>query len=176
LPGIGEIANQWPILAVAIKVLLTLWMVSVAVIDIRTARIPNALVGPVMLGMGAVRAIEGLLGDWPKLLFLLAWLIIFGLWMMHFIGGGDAKFLMGLYALFPDMDFTGVLALILLVLMIPLLVWEFRKSSVRKSLAGAKERIYTQRFLPTEKDLAERGRQNAWTFAVPGIVYTWLYW
>ena len=95
---------------VAVQIAATLWMLAVAVIDHRTARIPNWMVAPVMLGAGAYRLIEGILGERQWILMLLAWLLIFALWMLHFIGGGDAKFLMGLYALFPTIEFTAVLA------------------------------------------------------------------
>ena len=79
----------------AVQVAITIWMLTVAVLDHRTGRIPNWLTAPVIFGVGALRMVQALQGDWAKLGMLLAWAVIFGLWMLHFIGGGDAKFLMG---------------------------------------------------------------------------------
>ncbi len=163
-------------LATVVQLAVTGWMLAVAVVDHRTARIPNALVAPVMLGVGGLRLMEGLFGNWPRLLLVVPWVAVFGLWMLHFIGGGDAKFVMGQYALFPSMEYTAALALILLIITVPLLAWEARGRSIgdiRRSLTG---RLVTGQVLPTEVELHERGRQYAWTLALPGIVYTWLYW
>jgi Flp pilus assembly protein protease CpaA len=165
-----------PQLYYGVKVLITVWMVAVSLVDARTARIPNWLVGPVMLGVGAIRLLESFTVGFVRLGLLLAWVLVFVLWMLHFIGGGDAKFLMGEYALFPNMEFTAVLAFILLVLTIPLLLVEVWRSGLQRSGASLRDRLLTGQLLPTRGDLEERGRQYAWTFAVPGIVYTWVYW
>jgi Flp pilus assembly protein protease CpaA len=134
------------------------------------------LTAPVILGVGGLQLLQVLGGEWQKLGLLLAWLLIFVLWMLHFVGGGDAKFLMGLYALFPSMEFTAVLALVLLVLIVPLLLLELWRRPASESVTAAWRRVATGQVLPTEQDLQERGRRYAWTFAVPGLVYTWLYW
>jgi Flp pilus assembly protein protease CpaA len=160
----------------AFQIAATVWMLAIAVIDHRTARIPNWLVAPVMLGVGGIRLVQAVLGEWRLLFLFLAWAIIFVLWMLHFMGGGDAKFLMGLFALFPTDEWVAVLALFLLILTVPLFLWELRGRSfgeIRQSLQG---RLITGQVLPTEQELQVRGRQYAWTFAVPGIIYTWLYW
>jgi hypothetical protein len=41
---------------------------------------------------------------------------------------------------------------------------------------SVRNRVLTGELLPTEAELHERGRRYAWTFALPGLVYTWLYW
>lgn len=163
-------------LPVVVRVLVTLWVVAIAVMDHRTGRIPNALTGPVMLGVGAFRLVQAFQGDWAKLGMLLAWVLIFGLWMLHFVGGGDAKFLMALYALFPSMEFTAVLALVLLFITLPLMLWELRRRPVGESVGSAWRRVATGQVLPTERELQERGRRYAWTFGIPALVYAWLYW
>ena len=184
MTDISELAQAQPGLVLAVKVAITVWMVAVSWIDLKTARIPNWLVGPVMLGVGAVRLVEGVVGcpmsnPGPcveRFFLLLAWVLIFGLWMVHFIGGGDAKFLMGEYALFPYMEFTAVLAFVLLIETIPLVLIELVRGGVRGSAQGLKTRLITGQLLPTRRELEERGKQYAWTFAVPGILFTWLYW
>lgn len=155
---------------------LVVWMVAVAVIDHRHGRVPNGLTAPVMLGMGAFRFYEGLRGEPVRLLLLVVWALLFGLWLLHFLGGGDAKFLMALFALFPSMEFVAVLALILLAEMVPIVLWGARGSSPRAALRALRDRVITMQVLPTEAELRARGRRYAWTFAVPGIVYTLFYW
>jgi Flp pilus assembly protein protease CpaA len=157
-----------------IPLAITAWMLAVAVLDHRTGRIPNALTAPVIFGVGLIRLVQG--DTLVKVGLVLAWAVVFGLWMLHFIGGGDAKFLMGELALFPSMEFVALLALVLLVITLPLLLWELRGrqlAEVRQSVQG---RLVTGQVLPTEEDLQTRGRRYAWTFAIPGIIYTWVYW
>jgi Flp pilus assembly protein protease CpaA len=158
------------------QLILVVWMVAVAVMDYRYGRIPNALTAPVILGVGAYRLVEGFQGHPVRFLLLIAWLLIFVLWMLHFLGGGDAKFLMALYALFPSMEFTGVLALILLVEMVPIVLWEVRGTTPRQMGRSLQSRLVTGQVLPTETELQARGRRFAWTFAVPGILYTVFWW
>jgi Flp pilus assembly protein protease CpaA len=165
-----------PAFKLAVQVGLSAWMIAVAVSDHRTGRIPNALTAPVFLGVGAYRLFEGVTGQPVRLLMLVAWALIFVLWMAHFIGGGDAKFLMALYALFPSMEFTAILALILLLITVPLVLVEFWQRRGSGAAGSAWRRVVTGQLLPSEADLQERGRRYAWTFAVPGLVYTWFYW
>lgn len=174
--ALPEFSSLAPVAQLALQIAVTAWMLAVAVTDHRTARIPNWLVAPVMLGVGGVRLLEGLFGQPQRFLLLLAWALIFGLWMLHFIGGGDAKFLMAELALFPTMEFVAVLAFILLVVTVPLLLWEMRGRSLAQVRDGLSARLVTGQILPTEQELHEQGRQYAWTLAVPGLVYTWLYW
>jgi Flp pilus assembly protein protease CpaA len=160
----------------ALQVAITVWMLVVAVLDHRTGRIPNAVVLPVMLGVGLFRLVQGVLGEPVRFLLLLAWILIFFMWMAHFIGGGDAKFLMGMYALFPSMEFTAVLAFFLLIVTVPLMVWGLRGRSPGRLKESLQARMITGQMLPTEEELHTRGRRYAWTFVIPGIVYTWVYW
>jgi len=174
LPSIHEIP-RWA--ALAIQAAVTCWMVAVALNDHYSGRIPNWLVIPVMLGAGLLRAVEVFLGHPGRIVFvLIAWTLIFAMWMAHFIGGGDAKFLMGMFALFPSMEFTAVLAFFLLIITLPLLIWGLRGQTAGRIKDELQTRMYTGQVLPTEEDLRTRGRRYAWTFAIPGIVYTWVYW
>ncbi len=161
-----------------VKIVITAWMVAVSVLDHRDGRIPNRLTGPVFLGVGAYRILwEGLWqGEHVRLWLLAAWAVVYGLWMLHFIGGGDGKFLMAQLALFPSMEYVAVLALVLLVLTVPLLVWTMRGRSPGALLRGVWARLQTGEVLPTEEELQTHGKRYAWTYAVPGIVYTWVYW
>lgn len=166
-----------PAAKILVQLVLVAWMVAVSAMDHRSGRIPNWITAPVFLGVGAVRLVVAVTGDWRSFAFMfIAWIILFALWMLNFLGGGDAKFLMALYALFPGMEFTAVLALILLVIMVPLLVVEWRGASVRGVGRGLKARLLTGEVLPTREELQSKGRRYAWTFAIPAIVYTVFYW
>lgn len=159
------------------------WMVAVSIMDHLTGRIPNWTTAPVFLGVGVLRLVvaTGLVpGVAPSRLslafMLVAWVILFILWMLNFIGGGDTKFLMALFALFPGMEFTFVLALILLVIMVPILLLEWRGTSLRAAGRGLRSRLLTGQVLPTQEELQEKGRRYIWTYAIPAIVYTVFYW
>jgi Flp pilus assembly protein protease CpaA len=165
-----------PLVKLLIPVAITAWMLAVAILDHRSGRIPNALTAPVIFGVGALRLAEGFRGQTAWMLMLVAWAVVFGLWMLHFIGGGDAKFLMGEFALFPSMEFVALLALVLLVITLPLLILELRGRRLAELRSSVGDRVVLGRILPTEEDLQTRGRRYAWTFAIPGILYTWVYW
>jgi Flp pilus assembly protein protease CpaA len=171
-----DVFANLPALKLAVQVGLSAWMIAIAYLDYRSGIIPNVLTAPVIAIVGLYRLYEGFTGKPERFVLLVVWAIIFLLWMAHVVGGGDAKFLMALYALFPTMEFTAVLALILLLIMVPLVVLEFRRRSGGGGLGTLWRRLVTGQFLPTEKDLHERGRRYAWTYAVPGLVYLWLYW
>lgn len=172
-------------LDIAVRVAVTLWLVAISIGDHRHGIIPNRLTGPVLIGgalwqlaYGALTLVSPTLVDeaWRVYGVLIALAAVFALWMLHFIGGGDAKFLMALFALFPTMDFVAVLALLLLIITLPLLVLELRREGLRAAGRGFRDRLVTGRFLPTEEDLQQRGRRYGWTFAVPAAVYVWAYW
>jgi Flp pilus assembly protein protease CpaA len=172
-------------LDLVLRVLVTAWIVVISVRDHRHGLISNRLTAPFFLGVGAFQILYALtvmrgLGDgewWLRLLFLVvAYGITFSLWTLHFIGGGDAKFLMALFALFPTMDWVVLLALLLLVIMLPLLLLELRARRPGAMWRGFRDRLLTGQVLPTQEELQEQGRRYAWTFGVPAIVFTWLYW
>jgi Flp pilus assembly protein protease CpaA len=173
-------SSAWVGLEIAVKLLITLWMLRISVLDHRFGRIPNTLTGPVFLVIGAYRVLwQGLIqGNYAMFWLLLCFAIIFGLWMLHFIGGGDAKFLMALFALFPSLEFLATLAFLLLVIMLPLLIIELkaRDQGLGDGWRGLKARLLTGQILPTEAELQEHGRRYAWTFAIPAAVYAWIYW
>ncbi len=173
----NAVANLAPAVKLVIPIVITAWLVAVAVMDHRTGRIPNTWTAPVMLGVGAIRVVQGFTGElWRPVLMLVAWAIIFLLWNLHFMGGGDAKFLMAQFALFPYMEYVAVLALVLLVITVPLLLRELWRQRGAAGAVSLRDRLATGQLLPTEEELQQRGRRYAWTFAVPGIIFVWFYW
>lgn len=174
---------SWRWAELLVKAGLTLWMVHISYGDHMRGRIPNRMTAPVFLGVGLYRLVEGILHlggkGWPQVVGLLvAWSILFGMWMLHFMGGGDAKFLMAVFALFPSIEFLAVLAFGLLFIMIVILTVETlrQRPSLRKTFEGWRARLLTGQILPTEAELQTRGRRYAWTFAIPAMIYMWIYW
>jgi len=171
-------------------------------VDARTAIIPNWLTLPAMLLLGGWRALSGAayvvkpvssryalsLGGWMPhsiagawalsnpLFMVVAWGFCFALWELHVMGGGDAKTLMGLVALFPSTEFAVFIAAAVLVLSLPLLLLKLRRKGMGSIPQTLRGRLRRRPFLPTQKELEEQGRPYAWTFCLPGVIYLWFLW
>lgn len=187
------------------RVVVTLWLLTISYVDARTAIIPNWLTLSAMSLLGAWRLLRagwhvvGLLWmrlspalghpvGWvqravseqqaiPALLFVvIAWAFCFLLWELHVLGGGDAKTLMGIFALFPSTDFVFFLAVAMLVLSMPLLLLKMRGRRLSELLAQLAKRLRSKSLLPTQRELETEGRPYAWTFCLPGVLYLWLLW
>jgi Flp pilus assembly protein protease CpaA len=142
----------------------------VAAWDWRTGLIPNWLTLPVAAAVGALRLYQG---HWY---LLVIWALLYLVWRINFMGGGDAKLLMGLFALFPTEQFALLLAGLALTVMIPTIVikhWGKRPLRLVQGVAG---RLSAGKLLPTREELEQQGRRFAWAFCLPGIVYTWWLW
>lgn len=156
--------------AVALRVALSLWLVATSVWDIRTARIPNWLTLPMMLTAGAWRLYQQV---W---IILPVWVLIYMIWRVNVIGGGDAKLLMGLFALFPTFEFVFPFSVVVLIVSLPLLFrrhWWRRPAEMAQGVA---QRISSGQIFPTQEELHTHGQQYAWTFCLPGLIYVWWLW
>jgi len=186
-----------------LKLAITAWLGTVAFWDLRTARIPNRLTLPAMAATGGFRLCQGLWGlglfllqtahsgnptssdggylgsnvqVTANLLFtLVAWAIIFGGWKLNIMGGGDAKLIMVLFALFPTYNFTLTFCLVALVSLLPLLVLQYWGKRPLDALWELAFRLRTGLF-PTREELERKGKQYAWVFCLPGVIYLWLLW
>lgn len=152
------------------KILLTAWFAATAAWDARWGIIPNWLTIPVMLGLGGLRLYQR---HW---IVLPIWVLIYLLWRVHIIGGGDAKLLMGIFALFPTFEFAVVFSVLLAAVTLPLLMLQHWGRRPGDLLRGAAHRLQEGPLLPTQEELEAQGRQYAWTFCLPGLVYLWLWW
>lgn len=141
---------------------------AVAIWDARLRKVPNWLTLPVMLAAGGYGLYEG---HWS---LLIAWAVLFTLWEMHVLGGGDAKLLMGLYALFPERMFILMLAESILITRLPYLIMKYWGRSPAELLTGGLQRLRTGNPWPTRDELQQRGCSLAWTYCLPGVVYLWL--
>ena len=185
-----------------LKLVFTFWLVAVAYVDARTATIPNRLTFPGIALFGGWRVLDG---AWyalseivarlalpfeirtqpansdgqalSRLLFMiLTWALCFVLWELHIIGGGDAKTLMAIFALFPSADFGLFLCIGVLVLSLPLLLLRLRGRGIRGHWEALRTKLTEGPLLPTQHELETEGRPYAWTFCLPGVVYLWFLW
>lgn len=173
-------------MALALRVAISGWMIGIAAWDHWRRRVPNWLVLPVMLAALAYQVYLFVV-DRPasNLGFaLVAWVVLFVMWQAHFFGGGDAKFLMALFALFPETRFLAFFALVVLAISVPLLIyqlWQGRRRGPGQEgsegegslLSRMRGRLRDGQLLPTEQDLTARGRPYCWTFALPGVIFLW---
>lgn len=152
------------------RLVITAWLAAVSLWDVRRAIIPNWLTLPAMLAAGGWRLYQG------RWYVLLMWALLYLLWRVNIMGGGDAKLLMGLFALFPTYDFALLFSLLVLAVTLPLLAarhWGKRPTDLFRGVA---DRIGQGRLLPTREELETRGQQYAWTFCLPGVIYLWWLW
>lgn len=182
-----------------LKAIATLWLLTIAYVDARTATISNRLTLPAMALLGGWRVVRGACyvlgvaiaqfglstGRWEQcsvadahaLLFVLgAWGFCFALWELHILGGGDVKLLMGILALFPSANFVVFLSLAVLILSLPLLLVRLRGKKLRDFPQALRKRLSAGSLFPTQRELEEEGRPYAWTFCVPGVIYLWFLW
>lgn len=174
---------------VALRVVITLWLVAISVRDARHGIILNRMTAPIFLGGGLLQIVYAAIvlrttpllpGEsvwWVRPIFvLLSFAVCFGLWMLHFIGGGDAKFLMALLALFPHSEFLVLMAVVLLVVTSALFLIDVARTGLGAKLRSFRSRVLTGALLPTEAELSEHGKPLAWTYALPAAIYVWPYW
>jgi Flp pilus assembly protein protease CpaA len=189
-------------LVLVLKLAVTMWLAAIAYSDWRTTRIPNRLslsglaffggwrvlrgawhgLGLLGLSLSAAspawaRAASSDPGAWTSLrLLLVAWVLLFGLWELHVIGGGDAKTLMALLALFPSADFCLFLSVGVFILGLPVVLLHLRGRKPGE-IPGALFRWMKEgHLLPSERQLAEEGRPYVWMFCLPGVAYLWFRW
>ena len=146
--------------------------------DIRTRRVPNVLVLPaiglvlfwrVMRVVVAVRI--GLLPVLSELAFFPYWAGTFMLWQAGMMGGGDAKLLMVLFGVFPDVEFLGLLLAMTGLTMAAVLAWRYgRRRKLGLLVSGFLFRLRHGRIFPTEAELTAEGEPTAFLFSAAGMV------
>ncbi len=172
-------------------VLLAAILFVAGICDLQTGRVPAEITYPLMIA-AIVRAI--VLND---LSFLLAWGMLIAIYLLHILGGGDSKLLMGLFGLFPSVTFYYAFAAFWVVTHYPLLLyWRLRAPSGRTRfkrlglwillqplhfLVGQMTRERIANLLtelsetwPSDDDLSRRGLRMAITISLGGILYLFL--
>ena len=146
--------------ATTFRIIVSGWLVAVALWDRVEQRIPNALVLP---ALGAVlvwriyQAIRGGTLD-PRMGaslagMLVAWGVVLGLWRLHVSGGGDAKLLMVQFGLFPTSEFALLLAFVVVACGLP--------------------RILARLGRANTPALCSQRHPDAWMPALAGLLYVW---
>lgn len=152
--------TPFPIVFVGM-IALCVW---ISLVDFRIHRVPNWITYPLMLA-GVARAIA--LADAT---FLIYWFVLFSLWQVRFMGGGDAKLLMGFFGLFPDFQLAWVTAVSILVTGIPYLVFKYRREwrSLPRALFL---RLITRQLLPSPTEFEKEAVPYAFSFCLACIAY-----
>lgn len=135
--------------------------------DFKTRRVPNTVTYPLM-AIGIVRAMAYRDG-----IFLLYWAVLFALWTARFMGGGDAKLLMGLFGLFPDFQLAWFVAVSILVTGLPYLAYKYRHQwrTIPRALQRVLWRLVTLQFLPSQAEFEKEAVPYAFSFCLAGAVY-----
>lgn len=138
--------------------------VQISLNDFKTRRVPNTVTYPLM-AIGIVRAIA-----YRDAIFLLYWAVFFALWTTRFMGGGDAKLLMGLFGLFPDFQLAWFVAVSILVTGLPYLAYKYRHQwrTIPRALFW---RLITRQFLPSQAEFEKEAVPYAFSFCLAGAVY-----
>ena len=146
---------------------MSVLLLGISLNDFRTHRVPNGVTYPLML-VGLIRAMA-----MADAVFVIYWLVFFSLWQMRFMGGGDAKLLMGLFGLFPDFQFAWLMAASILVTGVPYLLFKYRRQwrTVPRALFW---RLITRQLLPTQGEFESEAVPYAFSFCLAGVVYLWL--
>ena len=140
----------------------------ISLVDFRIHRVPNWITYPLMLA-GVARAIALV-----NATFLVYWFVLFTLWQIRFMGGGDAKLLMGFFGLFPDFQLAWLMAISILVTGIPYLVFKYRHQwrNIPRALFF---RLITRQFLPSPSEFEKEAVPYAFSFCLGCTAYLLIY-
>lgn len=151
----------------AFNLTLSAYLILAAAWDLRYRVVPNWLTVPALVAAGGWQLHQG---HWE---FLQVWFAIFALWMLRFFGGGDAKLMMVLFALFPGTDFLVAFSWVALAATLPQIAFKYRRTSPLAVARRLKLRLATG-LLPGEGDLQESGVPSTWIISLAGVIYVWL--
>ncbi|MGC9553765.1 MAG: A24 family peptidase [Thermoplasmatota archaeon] len=144
-----------------------------AYVDLKTREIPNRLTLSMMaagLAVSALRVYTGCLWFMVAVPVALAWALSWALWRAGLFGGGDAKLLMGITALFPLFpDGTAFAPSFFLVLALASLAHFFLVGAVTLASQGHLLRLAGFALLPTGVGAAAYLLARLW-LAFPALV------
>lgn len=136
-----------------------------AVVDLRTHRVPQILTLPALVALGAWRVWRG---DWIVVAY---WLAAFWVYVVHVCNAGDVKVLMIELALWPSVGFVAVAGITVAV--VGTAVSIVRCGGVRpflRSLRVAAARLLAGR-LPSEAELRFYGSPQVFLYVAGAAVY-----
>ena len=149
------------------NVVLSAYLIVAAAWDLRRGIVPNWLTVPALALAGGCQLCQG---HWE---FLQAWAAIFTLWMLRFFGGGDAKLMMALFALFPGVDFLVAFCWVAVAATLPQIVLKYWRTSPLVVVRRLGFRLATG-ILPGEGELEASGVRSTWIISLAGMLYAWL--
>lgn len=157
-------------------------------IDLAKGVVPIEITYPLMLA-GIVRAIT--VGD-PS--FLVYWFALSIIYLFNVVGGGDVKLLMGMFGLFPHLEFFIVMEVVIITTHLPIVLhrrlghghfrvqfesiyrWAHLKF-IELMLGETTPQTLLQQAIvnrPTNETLARNGDRLAIAFSFAGILYLFL--
>jgi len=148
-------------MSVTVRLALTVYLAIIAFYDLKFQIIPNWLTLPVMAGALFWQFRES---QWVAFSVLPFWLGAFALWLAGLYGGGDAKLLMALFALWPRTDFLLVEAGLSLLIGIPLLIWKYRGKPWPEAARSFQQAL----------EQKQGGYPWGTVYALGGIIFAWL--
>jgi len=145
--------------------------------DLKTRHVPNFLTLPgigIILLWRVVRMVlltRSDLSIMPELTFILYWIGVWMLWVGRAMGGGDAKVLMILFGVFPNVQFLALLLAVTGLTMTLVLLWRYgRRRRIGLLVSGFVFRLTNGRLFPTEAELSSEGEPTAFLFAGAGMI------
>ncbi len=148
------------------NVALSAYLIVAAAWDLKRGIVPNWLTVPALAFAGGWQLYQG---QWE---FLQSWAAIFTLWMLRFFGGGDAKLMMALFALFPGVDFLVAFCWVAVAATLPQIVLKYWRTSPLVVARRLGFRLATG-LLPGEGELEESGVRSTWIISLAGMLYVW---
>lgn len=146
--------------------IIVIYLVIVALVDMRTNRVPNWLTLPPMAALLVLRAWRG-----EGLILLAYWAPAFVLWLINVAGGGDIKLLMVELALWPSPWFVAVAgATVALVGTVVLLSRYKSLVSLARAQYAAVARLAAGDH-PSRPELECYGTPGAYLYEVAGAVF-----
>jgi len=104
---------------------------------------------------------------------LIIWVGIYMGWLLHFYGAGDAKLLMGLFALFPEIEFLWALAGSIVLVGGAMLLSKYRGRM--KELRGFYlSNLLALRLHPCLEEMESASDPLTFPIAIAGVVYAWI--
>jgi len=172
---------QNAVLRLTIRLTMTAVLLGFAIYDIRTRRVPNIVVVPLLLVGVAVTLVRMWLGIVsPESIWVLGLTVVTCviLWRLHVFGGGDVKLIVALIALAPDMWLVYLLLGGTLIGLLLVLVVGDGRAGLRRLAA-----LFVnagQGVLPDRAEISvayrSRGRPITFAFCLAGVMYVWLFW
>ncbi len=144
-------------------------LAALAVVDLRTRRVPQVVTLPMLVTLGLWRLWRG------DAVVFLCWMGAFSLWLFHLCGAGDVKVIMIELALWPSITFVVVLGATVSILGIVVSLMRFRGvAPLLRSLQVAGARLLSGR-LPSEAELQFYGLPQVFLYVAGAAVYLALF-